>query len=325
MINAAIVALGRWGRRLVDSVQESGKSRGDRICFTHAVVRTPANAADYCARQNLILTDFDSVLRDKTVDAVVIATPHSQHADQIVACAAVGKPVFVEKPFTLHAADARRAVAAARGAGIVVALGHNRRFLPAMRALKAMIDRGELGTIVHVEGNFSGAFGFDYKPGMWRAADDEAPAGGLTAMGIHTIDSMIHLCGPIARVNARARRRVLPAVDDTADAMLDFADGATGYLVTMMATPRIWRLQVFGTKGWAHMRDHHVVDYCGADANPRTETYPIVDIERAELEAFADAIAGRAAYPLTPDEMVQGVAAMEAIVRSIAAGTPQAV
>jgi len=321
MLNVAIVALGRWGQRLVDSVQRDGVPLGDQIRFTHAVVRTKAKVAEYAARQKLVLTtSLDEMLADRSIDAVVIATPHSQHAAQIVACAAAGKPIFVEKPFTLSTEAAQTAVGACRQMGVVLALGHNRRFLPAMQLLKTMVDDGTLGTILHVEGNFSGAFGFDYKPGMWRVSDEEAPAGGLTAMGIHTIDSFLHLAGPIARVRARSQRRVLTALDDTTDATLDFASGATGYLTTMTATPRMWRIQIFGTKGWAHMRDHHLLDVCGLDLKIAQHNFPAVDIERAELEAFAAAISGGKPYPITPEEMIHGVAVMEAMVAAITSG-----
>ena len=81
MLKAAIVGLGRWGRNLVESVQ--GKS--ERLQFTHAVVRRPAEAAEYAARHALKLSDdFAGMLADQTIQAVVLTTPHSRHVEQIV-------------------------------------------------------------------------------------------------------------------------------------------------------------------------------------------------------------------------------------------------
>ena len=319
MIRAAIVGLGRWGRRLVDSVQRDGVPLGDGIRFTHAVVRTTELVRGYATAQRLnIASDLDAALADPAVDAIVLATPHTQHRDQVVRAAAARKPVFVEKPFALTKADAEIAANACARAGIVLAVGHNRRFLPALRDLKAMIASGALGTVLHVEANFSGAWGFDYQPGMWRAAAEESPAGGMTGLGIHLIDAFIYLNGAIASVSTQGSRRIFPSVmDDTTVVTMRFANGAIANLVTMMATARIWRLQAFGTKGWVHLRDHHIVERAMVGGDVETITYPEVDIERAELEAFADAIGGRAPYPVPIAEVVHGVAVMEASIAGV--------
>ena len=90
-INAAIVGLGRWGQLLVSSVDDS-----DVIQFTSAVTRTPAKAETFCAKRGIKLSDqLDDVLRDNSINALVIATPHSQHFDQLMAAARAGNP----KPF----------------------------------------------------------------------------------------------------------------------------------------------------------------------------------------------------------------------------------
>ena len=197
---------------------------------------------------------------------------------------------------------------------VLLAAGHNRRFLPAMHDLKAMIAAGELGQILHIEGNFSGSFGFVYKSGMWRADPAESPAGGMTAMGIHVVDAFIHLCGPITSVLTQSFRQVVKSdLDDTTATLLRFAAGSSGYLGTLTTTARLWRIQVFGTKGWAHMRDQETLDLCHVDHHPVTRTYPPLDIERAELEAFARAVKGGPAYPVPPGEAVHGVAVLEAI------------
>src|SRR5258706_1518641 len=124
MIRAAIVGLGRWGRSLVASVQ--GKSKDLRFVLAHT--RTRATAEDFCRSQELALVDsYEQLLADRNVDAVVLATPHSLHESQIIAAAAAGKHIHVEKPITLDRAGADRAVDAARKAGVVLAGGGHRR------------------------------------------------------------------------------------------------------------------------------------------------------------------------------------------------------
>ena len=115
MIDAAIVGLGRWGQTLVEAVQ----GRSDRLRFTCAVSRNPDKLRDFAGRHRLALVgEFEPVLADRTVDAVVLATPHSLHCRQIIAVAAAGKAVFCEKPLTLKKADAARVIDACRDAGL---------------------------------------------------------------------------------------------------------------------------------------------------------------------------------------------------------------
>ncbi|HEX7055523.1 MAG TPA: Gfo/Idh/MocA family oxidoreductase [Burkholderiales bacterium] len=317
MLNAAVVGLGRWGQRLVEAL---ASPPSEVLRFTHAVVRTPGSAAEFCERHGLRLVPaerLDALLAERSVSALVLATPHSQHADQVIRAARAGKHVFCEKPFTLDLESACAAVEACREAGVVLALGHNRRFLPAMAEMKEIIDSGELGEILHAEGAFSGNFGFGYLPGMWRATQRESPAGGMTAMGIHIIDAFIHLVGPIASVRCESHRRVLSVdLDDTTSAFMRFRNGATGYLSTLTATGRIVRVQVFGTRGWLHLLDHHILERCDVEGNVSRREFPRVDSERLELEAFGNAIARRQPYQVSIDEAVHGVAVMQAAFRS---------
>src|SRR6266513_6381912 len=106
MIRAAIVGLGTWGQHLVSSVQ--GKS--DVIQFVAGATRTPAKASGFVTQHAIRLFDrYEDLLADPSVDAVVLATPHSQHCDEIVAAARAGKHVFVEKPLGLNHEKARHA------------------------------------------------------------------------------------------------------------------------------------------------------------------------------------------------------------------------
>jgi predicted dehydrogenase len=204
-------------------------------------------------------------------------------------------------------------VRACQNAGVVLAVGHNRRFLEAMTKMKKLLAAGALGHVLHIEGAFSGNFGLGYTPDVWRASQAESPAGGMTAMGIHMIDAFIHLVGPIAAVRCESYRQVLSvALDDTTSAFMRFDSGATGYLSTLTATGRAVRIQVFGTRGWLHLLDHHILEECDIDGHVTRTEYAKADIERTELEAFADAVRGKATYPIPLDEVVHGVAVMQA-------------
>jgi predicted dehydrogenase len=325
----AIAGLGRWGKVLVDSVQ----GRSDAVRFGAAVVRDPArSAADAAARGLALHTDLGAVLHDPAIAGIVLATPHSQHAAQIEACAAAGKPVFVEKPVTLTRASAEQAMAAAAKAGILVAAGFNRRFLPVMRDLKQMVDSGALGTVLHIETHFSGNVAGRYAPGHWRIAPGESPAGGLAGSGIHQIDTIIHLAGLIREVYAVSTRRVHAFdMDDTTMVTFRLASGAVASLLTITATAPLWRITVFGTQGRAQAegaaerRGSETLQVELTSGDTQLRRYAPFDIERAELEAFAEAIAGGAPYPVTAEDLLNGVAAFEAVPLSAARGAPMAI
>jgi predicted dehydrogenase len=309
-VTAAIVGLGRWGRNLVEA------ARGGPLRFTHATTRTPDKAAKFCTRHDLVLQPDLNILL-KEVDAVVLATPHSQHAAQVRIAAAAGRHVFVEKPLALTVSDAATAFDACEAAGVQLAVGFNRRQLPAFQRLAAMVECGDIGRPLHVESSFCGSFGYDYSDDMWRGSSEENPAGGMAAMGIHVLDAMVALLGPVARVSVLSRRlAVTSQLDDTTTVHLDFASGATGILSTLMATGPFWRLHAFGSKGWAQMPDQTRLITSALTGAPSEASFEVIDTLAAELANFSSAIRGGAPYPVTRMQALAGVAAMEAIGQS---------
>ncbi len=103
--------------------------------------------------------------------------------------------------------------------------------------MRTRIRSGELGTILHVESTMTFANALLLKPDAWRASRAETPCGGLTPMGVHAIDGMIDLCGPIDHVFAQSFRRIVPVdADDTTSILFRMKEGMSGYLGTMTAT-----------------------------------------------------------------------------------------
>ncbi len=314
MLTAAIWGPGKWGQALVASVQ--GKS--EFIRFKSAVTRSPQKHRHFAdTHQLLISDDHNSALHDPQIEAIVIATANSLHPQHARQAALAGKHVFVEKPFGLNAADAHRARIACDQAGVTLAVGFNRRFRPAVKHLIAIATSGEIGSILHVEGQFSGPTGLRMATESWRGSEEESPAGGMTARGIHILDLMIALCGPVNRVfTISERRSVSVKMQDTTFMLLRFNSGVTGYLGTLMATGEYWRIQIFGTNGWAEMRGEHCLVVSDLDGRETIHHYDKINTERAELEAFALATAGGCPFPVPLDDVIHGVAVFEAIVRS---------
>jgi predicted dehydrogenase len=318
MINAAIVGLGRWGRNLVTA------SLGhERIRIVRAVETDIKNAQAFCAQHGLALSnDLDAVLRDAGIEAVLLATPHSLHRPQVIACAAARKQVFCEKPLALNRADAASMFKACREAGVVLAVGHNRRFWPSMRALRETVASGELGAILHVEGHNSNENSQVITAG-WRLSPAESPGGGLTGAGLHVLDAFVSMLGPVRQVYAQLSLRDQgPPPLDTALVTLDFLNGVTGALATVRTTPLYWRVHLFGTKGSAEVLDECRMILRKSGHEPEEVTFNPIDVLRAELSAFADAIERRRPFPVPEADVLATLSAFEAALQSMTSGGP---
>jgi predicted dehydrogenase len=318
MIRTAIVGLGRWGRNLVEA-----SAGHDRLNIVRAVEPDIRGARDFCAQHRLDLSSgLDAILADNTIDAILLATPHSLHPAQVMACAAARKQVFCEKPLALHRADAARMFGMCRDAGVTLAVGHNRRFWPSMRALRDIVASGELGTVLHVEGHNSNENSQNVTAG-WRLLPEESPGGGLTGAGLHVLDAFVSMLGPVARVYAQLNSREAgPPPLDTAMVMLDFSSGVTGSLTTVRATPLYWRVHVFGTKGSAEVLDETTLVRRTSGGKPECISYPTINVLRAELDAFADMIDNKIPFPVPEADVLATLSAFEAALKSMASGLP---
>lgn len=335
MIQAAIVGMGWWGRTLVESVQTDSNV----IRFVAGATRTvsPEVQAFADTQKLKLVSSYETLLNDPQVNAVVLATPHSMHAEQVIAAANAGKHVFCEKPFALSKAHAEAAVAATTNAGVTLGLGYNRRFHPEMTKLRNQIRNGDLGTILHFEATMTFPNALFLKADAWRADREETPCGGLTPMGVHAIDGMIDLGGEIDHVFCQSFRRVVQVdSDDTTSMLFRMKDGASGYLGTMTATGPGFSFQVFGSKGWVRLEGMtHVAGASSEERRTRlfgackfqpikgpAETWEAArhDVTRACLEAFGAAASGGAPFLIPTREMVHGAAVTEAVVRAAASG-----
>jgi len=316
VINAAIVGLGRWGQTLVGSVQ--GKSQ--HLHFTTAVSRDPERARDFIQLHRLKAVDnLDAALADRAIDAIVLATPHSQHADQIVAAATAGKAVFCEKPLALSRADAERAVTACRIAGVVLGIGTDKRFFPSLTEVARLVGSSELGPLLHVEAHFSNEVAAAFA--AWRESFVETPAGGMTGTGIHMLDALVGIAGPVRRIHAQMlSQKSSPDPHDSVAVLLEFASGIGGTLACVRSTPAFLRLHAFGRHGSVEAVSRTEIIIRKSGSEPERHRLPNSDSVRVNLEAFADAVAGRAPYPISEAMILNVTAAFVAIADAIKAG-----
>jgi predicted dehydrogenase len=318
MINCAIIGLGRWGRALVEAAKSSS-----RLKITRAAEADLDAAQGFCDERNIALIgDFGAILSDPAIGAILLATPHSLHRSQVIAAARAGKQVFCEKPLALRRRDASDMFDACRSANVLLAVGHNRRFWPSMRALREITASSELGTILHVEGHNSNENSSAILGG-WRLSEEESPGGGLTGAGLHVLDSFTSLVGPARQVYAQlSSREKGPPPLDTAMLALQFESGVSGTLATIRATPFYWRVHVFGTKGSAEVLDEVTMVVRKSGSAPHQIKYSAVDTLSAELDAFADSIENRRPFPVPEADVLVTLSAFEAALKSMQTGQP---
>jgi predicted dehydrogenase len=325
-VGIALIGMGWWGKKMLTVL---GAAPSD-IRVVRAIEPNLDTARALCADKGVALTaDYVDALTDPEVEAVVLATPHAMHGAQIEAAVAAGKHVFCEKPLALTKAGAEKAVRLCRDAGLVLGMGHERRWEPPIAALLAKADAGELGRIHQIEANFSHDKFLGLDRDNWRLKADQAPAGGMTATGIHLLDLSVRLLGPAESVWCVCEQLSsdLPQ-GDTVAAYVKFRGGGTSYVSASLANPFISRFAVYGAKGWIDIRDKaHVeapegwiVTSAKLGGPITTAEVPPAEPVKDNLVSFARAVRGVGQYPITAEHLVNNIALLEAVFASARSG-----
>jgi len=324
-LRVGVVGLGWWGKLIVDQLSQ---------CPSVVVVV----ATDLAAEQGKSFVDergidwaesYDRVLALQTIDAVILCTPHAAHSAQILQAAKKGKHVFCEKPLALSTQEAHLSIEAMKSRGLKLGLGHEKRFEPPIVKALAMIRAGEIGTPLQMEANFNQDKFLGMSQDNWRFEEHNAPAGPLTATGIHLIDLAVAVFGRAKAVTAALGRFSGELRNgDTLGVLVEFAEGGHALISAILATPFSGRFAVYGSSGWIDIRDNahpenphgwtmRIARRGAAEESISFSSHPSV---RDNLEAFAASILNGAIYPIPTDEMADNVAILEAVVQSTRSG-----
>lgn len=324
MLNIAIIGLGWWGLTHLRFMQESKRVKAIIGFDPDAQARAAAEKAGLKTIQS-----FEAILADPNVDAVLLCTPHAGHVREITAAAKAGKHVFCEKPLGIDPIQAESAFEAVQQAGVVLGIGHERRFEPAMMEMLARARAGEFGELLAIEGNFSQDLFLKLPADNWRLSPIHAPVGPLSATGIHLVDLSIAFLGQPHETWARLSTRASHFGNgDTLSITLGYENGATASITAILTTPFAGRFALYGSKGWFEIRDRsHPQQPTGWDvtrvmsgADPITRFDPPHPSVLGNIEAFAKAVAGEEKYPVSIDEMRANVKAFAAVSRSALSG-----
>jgi predicted dehydrogenase len=249
-LRVAVVGIGWWSDVLADAIKRSDKL--DVIaCFTRSEEKRRAFAAKYGCRA---AASYEDILADGAVEAIVNTTPNTVHLETTRMAAQAGKHVFLDKPIANSVAEGREIARVCDQAGVVLALGYQRRRESHFRWIKTEIDAGRFGKLVQAEGNISRDRLGQIDLSSWRYQAAGMPGGVMLQIGIHYVDVLEMLLGPVARVAGMLAQLVLPGDNpDVASLMLEHENGAISNLTASYASAsEYYMLNVYGKEASAY-------------------------------------------------------------------------
>jgi UDP-N-acetyl-2-amino-2-deoxyglucuronate dehydrogenase len=240
-VGVAIIGLGKWSRHLAASVKRV-PSANLAICYT----RTPEVRESFAAEfKCLAVSTLEAALTSPDVEAAIISAPAHVHPELTHACAEHGVHVLVEKPMALSLDEGLEMARVCEENGVVLMVGHEMRRLGSTRAMKQMVDGGKLGRVAAASAAMSLAGTFH--PDNWRCHRDTNRGGALMQLGIHQIENLIYLLGPVASVTGEFANAVAPGdVDDVGIVTMAFANGARATVVSSYVSPKVYELHLYG-------------------------------------------------------------------------------
>ena len=330
-VNVAIVGLGRWARVLTRAA-----SRSDAVRVVAAYSRSEEKRRAFEQATGVpARPDLCALLEDPQIAGVILTVPNEQHLPVALEVARARKHVYTEKPIASTLEDGLAIAALEQEYGVTVTVGHSARLMAGIRAIRAAIDRGELGRVAFIEANFSNERALELTPDTWRWYRDRAPGGPLSQLAIHQFDVLRYLGGEVVEASAMASKLspVGAEVDDQSMTLLKFEDGKVGYVGSCWTSPGVFAVRVFGSRGLMH----YEIDFGtwdtpeklhqtstlyiqrGKDGYARRQVLdvPQSDMFRAELELFAESCRTGRAGELNARNGYLAVAIVYAALRSI--------
>jgi predicted dehydrogenase len=248
-LRVAALGMGWWSDVLADAVARSDKLEL-AACYTRSEDKRRAFAARYGCRA---ASSYEEILADPSIEAIVNTTPNNVHLETARAAAEAGKHVFLDKPIANTVADGRAIAEACAGAGVVLALGYQRRRESHFRWIRAEIDAGRFGRLVQAECNISRDRLGQFDLSSWRYTAEGMPGGVMLQIGIHYVDVLEYLLGPAKSVSARLAQLVLPGDNpDVANMLLEHESGALSNLTASYASAsEFYMMNVYGKEASA--------------------------------------------------------------------------
>ena len=290
-VRVAAIGMGWWSDVLADAMVRSGQL-AIAACFSRSEDKRGAFAGKYRCRA---AASYQEILDDPDIEAIINTTPNDAHLETTRAAAAAGKHVFLDKPIANTVGEARAITEACRKAGVVLALGYQRRRERQFRWLKQQIDEGALGKLVNAEANISRDRLGKIDLNSWRYTAEGMPGGVMLQIGIHYADVLDYLVGPIKAVSGNFVRLVLPGDNpDVASMILEHENGVLSTLNASYASAsEFYLMNVYGKDATAFYDRHAGMRMLRRGSDTATQIpFAPNDTFVEELEEFAAAVRG---------------------------------
>jgi len=318
-LKVASIGMGWWSDVLADAIKRSGKLE-IVACYTRSEEKRQAFAKKYGCRA---APSYETILEDRSIEAIVNTTPNNVHAETTRQAAAAGKHVFLDKPIANSVADARALTEACRKADVVLALGYQRRKESHFRWVRREIDEGRFGRLVNAEANISRDRLGQFDLTSWRYTAAGMPGGVMLQIGIHYTDVLEYLMGPIKAVRGSLAQLVLPGDNpDVASLVLEHENGALSTLNASYASAsEYYLMNIYGKEATAYYDLHNGLRVLRrgttrADPVPCAKNDTIVE----ELEEFARAVRGDGQPEMDGEKATASLAVLLAGIKSAREG-----
>ncbi len=323
-LRVACLGMGWWSDVLADAVKRSSKLK-IVACYSRSEQKRQAFATKYGCRAS---PSYEAILADPEIEAIINTTPNDVHLETTRAAAAAGKHVFLDKPIANSVSDGRMITECCRQAGVVLALGYQRRRESHFRWIKRQIDDGVFGTLVNAEANISRDRLGQFDLSSWRYTAAGMPGGVMLQIGIHYVDVLYYLLGPIKAVSGQFVRLVLPGDNpDVASLILEHENGALSTLNASYASAsEYYLMNIYGKTATAYYDLHHGLSLLKrGDKQAVSVPCEKNDTFVEELEEFAVAARGGAAPEVGGDYATTSLAVIRAGILSAREGRRVAV
>ena len=327
-INLGIVGLGDWSRQIFHAVGQLPDVKIAR-CYSRYGDTRRAFASEFdCAASE----QYEQMLEDPQIDGVVVMSSNAAHERDVTLAASRDKHIFVTKPIATTIAAAKRMIDVCAQNNVVLAVEHQTRREPALRKLKEILDAGGLGSIRLVEANYSTPNGLKIKEGDWRCRENECPGGVLIQVGIHVIDSLQYLLGPVSRVLSWQSRGGLEVeIAAVTATLLDFESGLRGYLGSSYVSSFSHWIKIYGTRKnafWSELGGLILTEDSWEEGQVREDVAPAANVTAPtptiieEIEEFVRCIRTGQSPEIGGQVALHNLAVVLAAVESAKSGSP---
>jgi predicted dehydrogenase len=318
-LRVACLGMGWWSDVLADAMKRSPQFE-IVSCYTRSEEKRKAFAAKYgCAAA----ASYEAILKDPRVEVIINTTPNNVHLETTRAAAQAGKHVFLDKPIANTVADGKAITEACREAGVVLALGYQRRKESHFRWVKRKIDAGEFGRLVNAEANISRDRLGKIDLSSWRYTAEGMPGGVMLQIGIHYSDVLEYLMGPVKAVSGRLAQLVLPGDNpDVASLVMEHESGALSTLNASYASAsEYYCMNVYGKEASAYYDLHQGLRFLKRGSE-RSDPVAVEknDTIREELDEFAEAVRGRGKPEMDGEASTRSLAVLRAGIQSAREG-----